>query len=337
MFFLSELGRCTPEKTFIFVNRRPVEFRPVEKLLQRIFSEAAGLEPTAAKFPVSVLSLELGASSSASAGLDPNLEPNKQRVGLACCAALLAGLERHLRQLYGLRSLADGGPIAAEELNDSYARLLRNDVVEGGGESETCRVTNPPDNLVSRGHTRKDSVFTMIGQTQDDYAEEGKETSESGRTNRDDCVVSAQREDVDTREIPNTDLSRPYSPVLKAEMFASPEHLPGRDALYLHRSVTYLIKISVDSVLYPTFKQCCGSGPIPMDPNYFGMPKQDPHHRGKPGADPRKSKSPDRIKIKIKELLGLNRAVDAKNGSVEAKKKWSHGGLYTIGRRFASL
>ncbi len=236
-FFLIELGRCTPEKTFIFVNRRPVEFRPVEKLLQRIFSEAAGLEPTAAKFPVSVLSLELGASSSASAGLDPNLEPNKQRVGLACCAALLDGLERHLRQLYCLRSLADGRPIGAEELNDSYAQLLRSDVIEGGGESETCRVTNPPDNLASRGHTRKGSCFTMIGETQEDYAEKAEETRESGRTNRDDFVVSAQREDVDTKEPSSVNERRPYSPVLKAEMFASPEQLPGRDALYLHRSV----------------------------------------------------------------------------------------------------
>jgi hypothetical protein len=243
------LGRCTPEKTFIFVNRRPVEFRPVEKLLQRIFSEAAGLEPTAAKFPVSVLSLELGASSSSSAGLDPNLEPNKQRVGLACCAALLAGLERHLRQLYGLRSLADGGgPIAAEELDDSYARLLQSDVVGCGGESETCRVTNPPDNLASRGHSRKGSCFTMIGETQEDYADE---TRESGRTSRDDFVATVQREDVDTKETPNKDLSRPYSPVLKAEMFASPEQLPGRDALYLHRLVFKM------SFRYSTSKQCC--------------------------------------------------------------------------------
>jgi len=182
-----------------------------------------------------VLSLELGASSSASAGLDPNLEPNKQRVGLACCAALLAGLERHLRQLYGLRSLADGGPIAGEELNDSYARLLQSDdVVEGGGESETCRMTNPPDNLAIRGHSRKGSCFTMIGETQEEYAEE---TRESGRTSRDDFVASVQREDVDTKKTSNKDLRRPYSPVLKAEMFASPEKLPGRDALYLHRSV----------------------------------------------------------------------------------------------------
>jgi hypothetical protein len=229
-----------------------------------------------------VLSLELGASSIASAGLDPNLEPNKQRVGLACCAALLAGLERHLRQLYGLRSLADGGPIAAEELNDSYARLLQSDVVEGG-ESERCRMTNPLDNLAIRGHSRKGSCFTMIGETQEDYAEE---TRESGRTNRDDFVVSAQREDVDTKEPSSVNERRPYSPVLKAEMFASPEHLPGRDALYLHRSVTYLIKMSV---LYPTFKQCCGSGPIPMDPNYFGMPNPDPHHSEKLGADPHQS------------------------------------------------
>jgi hypothetical protein len=308
-FFLTELGRCTPEKTFIFVNRRPVEFRPVEKLLQRIFSEAAGLEPTAAKFPVSVLSLELGASSSASAGLDPNLEPNKQRVGLACCAALLAGLERHLRQLYGLRSLADGGPIAAEELNDSYARLLRSDVVEGGGGSETCRITNPPDNLAIRGHSRKGSCFTMIGETQEDYAEE---TRESGRTNRDDFGVSAQRENFDTKETPNTELSRPYSPVLKAEMFASPEQLPGRDALYLHRLVFKM------SVRYRTVHLNSVADPDPDGSELFWdfrILKNRVRIRTKV-----KKPDPSRIKINIKELLGLKSTVDAKIGGVEAQK-----------------
>jgi len=193
IFLFTELGRCTPEKTFIFVNRRPVEFRPLEKLLQCVFSEAAGLEPTAAKFPVSVVSLELGACS-ARAGLDPNLEPNKQRVGLACCAALLAGLERHLRQLYGLRSLEDGGPIAAEEeeLNDSYGRLLQRDSKaeacdnfgRDGPEKdilrprgETCRMKTPPADLASKRTNSKGSCFTMIGQTQEDDAGIAVETS----------------------------------------------------------------------------------------------------------------------------------------------------------------
>jgi hypothetical protein len=59
----------------------------------------------------------------------------------------------------------------------------------------------------------------------------------------------------------------------------------------------------------------------------------------KPGADPQQS--PGHIKIKIKELLRLKRAVDAKNGGVEAQKK-TNGAVegvygYTIGRRLASL
>jgi hypothetical protein len=104
-----------------------VEFRPLEKLLQRVFSEVAGLDTTASKFPVSVVSIEVTGGGSARAGLDPNLEPNKQRVGLSCAATLLAGLEQHLRQVYGLRgSEAVDNFAATDELNDSYGRLLKN-------------------------------------------------------------------------------------------------------------------------------------------------------------------------------------------------------------------
>ena len=111
------------------MNRRPVDFRQLEKLLQRVFSQAAGLDPTALKFPVCVVSLELNDCACATAGFDPNLEPNKQRVGLACAGMLLAGLEHHLRQIYGLRvsSEADDSVVGGDdELNDSYGQLLKN-------------------------------------------------------------------------------------------------------------------------------------------------------------------------------------------------------------------
>ncbi len=52
-----------------------------------------------------------------------------------------------------------------------------------------------------------------------------------------------------------------------------------------------------------------------MDPNYFGIPNPDPHHSEKPAV----------MRLKMEPL----RAVDAKNRGVE--------GLYTRGRRFASL
>ena len=76
----SDLGRSSKDFTWIFVNKRPVEFKELEKMLKQMFSEACNLET--AKYPVSVVSVEM--MEDMKQKLDPNLEPNKQKVGLAC-------------------------------------------------------------------------------------------------------------------------------------------------------------------------------------------------------------------------------------------------------------
>ena len=61
-----------------------------------MFSEVCGLQPH--KNPVSCVSIDL--SGDLRHQLDPNLEPNKQKVGLGCLQAVVAGLETILSQIW---------------------------------------------------------------------------------------------------------------------------------------------------------------------------------------------------------------------------------------------
>ena len=95
---VAEFGRSTTDKTFIFVNKRPIEMKELERLLRRVFSEAAGVE--AEKFPVSALSIQIGPEISEK--IDHNLEPNKLKVGLGCLPVLLDSVEEFIRRKHGI-------------------------------------------------------------------------------------------------------------------------------------------------------------------------------------------------------------------------------------------
>ena len=61
-----------------------------------MFSEVCGLQPH--KSPVSCVSIVL--TGDLRTQLDPNLEPNKQKVGLGCLQAVVTGLETILSQIW---------------------------------------------------------------------------------------------------------------------------------------------------------------------------------------------------------------------------------------------
>jgi len=142
----AELGRCSNDKTWVFVNKRPVEMKEVEKLARELFSQAGRLESD--KYPVCCLSISV--SGGQLAKLDQNLEPNKQRVGLGCRGALLVGLETVLRGVWKLRGDAEQ---MDEDLDDTYGAMLK----ENGDDG--CPIAEPQKPV-------QEPCFTTIGQTQ---------------------------------------------------------------------------------------------------------------------------------------------------------------------------
>ena len=94
---LCQVARHGKNNTWIFINMRPVEFKEVEKILKESFMSVCGLESP--KFPVCVVNISIGGNMREN--VDPNLEPNKQKVGLACKQVVIDGLTKILNKHWG--------------------------------------------------------------------------------------------------------------------------------------------------------------------------------------------------------------------------------------------
>jgi len=268
----AELGRCSNDKTWIFVNKRPVEVKDIEKLAKELFSSAARLEYE--KYPVCCFSISI--SGTELAKLDQNLEPNKQKVGLGSIGVVLAALETLLRRIWNLKG---EGEEVVEELDDTYGEMLKNGAERN--EDESCKLSSAEACFTTIGHTQTISIRKPV--TAEEFCAEKlchKESTEDlncgvdtqvADFNLGEDVISQfckpepeaieKEENLDGRntsqfftantrvldehsppinirspEIPTSPnlLRKPRSPVLKQSMFDSPE-LPGVDAVYINR------------------------------------------------------------------------------------------------------
>jgi len=127
----AELGRCLSEKTWIFINKRPVDDKEIEKLLRDLFSEAAKLESS--KYPVSCVSIIM--SGTQLGQIDQNLEPNKQKVGIGCKSSLLLALESTLKGIWKIKIETEH---AQEDLDDTYGQDLAKFETGSSDSKEPC-------------------------------------------------------------------------------------------------------------------------------------------------------------------------------------------------------
>lgn len=144
------MARANTEKTFVFVNHRPVDLKPVCKVLKQIYSEARQLRSE--KNPIAVVNIQVVAKD-----VDVNLDPNKYSVMLKDQDELLKGLVTKLRAYYKL-------DVPAEENCDPNADLLSRSLfdksahnvsdVSSIGEEQGDRVLILPENP-SEQHTAK--------------------------------------------------------------------------------------------------------------------------------------------------------------------------------------
>ena len=228
----SQLGRCSRDLTWVFVNRRPVEFKEVERLAKEMFMAACGLE--AARYPVCCVVVEV--SGPVMDKLDPNLEPNKQRVGLACKEAVLTGLRTILQSHWQLQQEDKENTELGDEsnLDDTYGKQLK----------------EPPSPEVAETEAvAREPCFTHIGTTQRGSQATTKISAAKFVENKyglsqyfspvqkpEGKNANFEDEGMENGISPSssTEEPSPHSPVLKEEMFMSPA-LPGVDAVYVNR------------------------------------------------------------------------------------------------------
>ncbi|XP_071328618.1 PMS1 protein homolog 1 isoform X3 [Trachinotus anak] len=105
----SSTSSSSPDKTFIFVNNRPVHHKDIMKLLRQHYTAQYPDDTARNRYPTLVLKINVSPSS-----VDVNLTPDKTQVLLHDKEAVLTAVETLLVSLYGCRSGHD--PSAEKQL-----------------------------------------------------------------------------------------------------------------------------------------------------------------------------------------------------------------------------
>ncbi|KAM9804722.1 PMS1 protein homolog 1 [Neosynchiropus ocellatus] len=141
----SSTSSSLPDKTFIFVNCRPVHHKDIMKLLRQHYSAQYPNEAAKNRYPISMLKIAVSASS-----VDVNLTPDKTQVLLLNKESVLTAVEALLVSLYGFRP--ESIPQIGNELGDASATST--------STTQAC------------GETRKDACpqISTLGNRQEDSA-----------------------------------------------------------------------------------------------------------------------------------------------------------------------
>ncbi|XP_051937878.1 PMS1 protein homolog 1 [Hippocampus zosterae] len=99
---VSSTSTSVPDKTFIFVNNRPIHHKDIMKLLRQHYAAQYADESAQNRYPVLMLQITVPPSA-----VDVNLTPDKTQVLLHNKEALLTALEALLVSLYGYRPAHD--------------------------------------------------------------------------------------------------------------------------------------------------------------------------------------------------------------------------------------
>ncbi|KAM4561979.1 PMS1 protein homolog 1 isoform 2-T4 [Fundulus diaphanus] len=132
---LSSSSSSTSDKTFIFINDRPVQHKELMKLLRQHYSAQYPDDAARHRYPVLALHVTVPPSS-----LDVNLTPDKSQVLLENKEAVLTAVEALLLSLYGSRS-PPGRPAEKQPGRETLPP-----------ESERLETAAPPPQEESRNH-----------------------------------------------------------------------------------------------------------------------------------------------------------------------------------------
>ncbi|XP_072541561.1 PMS1 protein homolog 1 [Salminus brasiliensis] len=117
---LNSTSSNTSDKTFVFVNSRPVHHKDILKLVRQYYANAAhsNNESAIRRFPILMMNITVPASS-----VDVNLTPDKTQVMLQNKDAVLLAVESVLISLYGSYSVGnDSQPVGKGHSHSAVAQ-----------------------------------------------------------------------------------------------------------------------------------------------------------------------------------------------------------------------
>ncbi|KAL0964016.1 hypothetical protein UPYG_G00316550 [Umbra pygmaea] len=114
----SLVSTSNPDKTFIYVNNRPVHQKDVLKLVRQHFLTQYPADSARSRFPIMMLNITVPSST-----VDVNLTPDKTQILLHNKEEVLAAVEMLLKSLYSLGSAAEDTPVTAAHLHAGPSSL----------------------------------------------------------------------------------------------------------------------------------------------------------------------------------------------------------------------
>ncbi|XP_077435945.1 PMS1 protein homolog 1 isoform X2 [Vanacampus margaritifer] len=141
-----------PDKTFIFVNNRPVHHKDIVKLLRQHYAAQYADESAQNRYPILMLQITVSPSA-----VDVNLTPDKTQVLLQNKEALFTALEALLVSLYGYRP---GRNTSTEQLDRdaSFPPTLKTISGEPEDEINAALRENPPASRQTSNSSSSSSV-----------------------------------------------------------------------------------------------------------------------------------------------------------------------------------
>uniref|UniRef100_A0A8C6NVZ0 PMS1 homolog 1, mismatch repair system component n=1 Tax=Nothobranchius furzeri TaxID=105023 RepID=A0A8C6NVZ0_NOTFU len=145
----SSTSSSTPEKTFIFINNRPVHHKEVMKLLRQHYSAQYPEDSARHRYPIIVIKITVSPSA-----VDVNLTPDKTQVLLHNKEAVLTAVEALLVSLYGFRPGSDLPP--EQQLN--HETLPPPPLQTDASQLKNKRSDVRDDNVLTEAETHADSA-----------------------------------------------------------------------------------------------------------------------------------------------------------------------------------
>uniref|UniRef100_A0A3Q3LNL3 PMS1 homolog 1, mismatch repair system component n=1 Tax=Mastacembelus armatus TaxID=205130 RepID=A0A3Q3LNL3_9TELE len=166
----SSTSSSTPDKTFIFVNNRPVQHKDIMKLLCHHYIAQYLDDPGRNRYPILMLKITVSPSS-----LDVNLTPDKTQVLLLNKEAVLAAVDALLVSFYGCQPSSDppaekdtsSSSVAEDWIVNQIPAELESNTLYGDEMAQSCTETTETGSTSTSSEIHKENAVSAADASTD--------------------------------------------------------------------------------------------------------------------------------------------------------------------------